>query len=487
MSKISSQAEVTMNVRVVVGRPEPNGKLSIRTERRFKNTATRFMTESICYYLTGSENSYKRGKSRPNYMGLGTMGITKQNNLDTADTADNFSVKTYEPGETTRPWFESTSLGLTTVCGAVNPDERGISTHFWDPEYGWGKDAFEDEPSDEPIYQGELCTALQHAEGDEPYEDIERLPILRADTLSDCPADWDYGSEGYGSEAIFYAYASVEWVHKLLHPDKGPQLDRMGISEFGLYEKNNTDPHGLETMMAGFRVPTPEDIVYVSDGEVVLIEWRVIVRALMPSEGVTVVSEPAPTGIQIVANDVDEKTVDLTAVVRGPAGVRQNVSWEMDDSYTGTTLTATGVRTARLHIAEDDPTDIIYVTASSVVDPWVLCRSVIMTGLIKNLITGITITTESVSALSVQLAATVLGKGTFRDDVTWSMTGQDPEYTTHIDPDTGLITVDFDDPAEYFVVTATSNGDPEVFSVAAVVRIDKTSGSYVISDFTILT
>ena len=66
----------------------------------------------------------------------------------------------------------------------------------------------------------------------------------------------------------------------------GPPLDRMAISEFGLYEKNNTDPHGLHTLLAGFRVPTVNDIVYVNKNEVILVEWRVTVRALMPYEGV---------------------------------------------------------------------------------------------------------------------------------------------------------------------------------------------------------
>lgn len=487
MSKISSQAEVTMNVRVVVGRPEPNGKLSIRTERRFKNTATRFMTESICQYLTGSENSYKRGKSRPNYMGLGTMGITKQNNLDPADTVDNFSVKTHEPGETTRPWFESTSLGLTTVCGAVNPDERGISTHFWDPQYGWGKDAFSDEPSVEPIYQGELCTALSPDE-ESDYDSIERLPILRADVLSDCPADWDYGSEGYGSEAIFYSYASVEWVHRLLHPQNGPQLDRMGISEFGLYEKSNTDPHGLETMMAGFRVPTPEDIVYVSDGEVVLIEWRVIVRALMPYEGVTVVSEPAPTGITLDAELIAERTVRLTGFVRGGPGVRQEITWTLsgNDPAKETTLTTLDSRHAVLYMDEDEAADVLYVTAASVVDPFIICKSAMITGLIRDLITGISIAIESVDESDVQFQANVLGKGTFSNEVTWSLSGADGEHDTYINASTGLLHIDFEETSSTLTVTATS-ADPDISAASAVLRIDKTAGTYTISDFTILT
>lgn len=331
-TKLSSQAEAVLNVRVVVGKPQSDGTLKVKTDRRFKNTATRLMTESICNYLAGAENTYKRGHGRPNYMGIGTMGITKQpTDADAqAEVADNFEDTTYVSGETTRPWFESTSLALTTVCGPVNTDTNGNNLHFWDPSMGWGKDGFTGEPSTKPIFQGELCTNLRHYEDENEenkrvYDDIGRIPILRADVLSDCLADWDYGVDGYSSQVIFYAYASVEWVHNLLKPvykeivtdpatgeettvvhEVGPQLVKMAVSEFGLYEKNSTDPHGPETMLAGFRVPSADDLVYVTDGEVILIEWRVSVRAVMPNEKVGIANEPAPTGLNIYAEYLGE-------------------------------------------------------------------------------------------------------------------------------------------------------------------------------------
>lgn len=307
----SAQSNIALNVRVVVAKPGKNGIESIKSETRFKNTATRLMTDSICAYLTGAENSYKRGKGRPNYMGFGTMGIARQNNLKAATTVDNFADKFPDVGERTRPWFESTSLALTTVTGPVNADKDGVSTHFWNPEWGWGKDAFNNKKVLDPIFQGELCTCMKPGEEDtwrkNGWEEIERIPILRADVLSDCPGDIDYGMDGYNSQAIFYGYASVEWVRKLLHPTNGPQLDEMAISEFGLYEKNNTDPHGLETMLAGFRVPTPEDIVYVQDGEVILVEWRVSVRAIMPYEIVGTDHEggPEPGLLPFTKEDID--------------------------------------------------------------------------------------------------------------------------------------------------------------------------------------
>ena len=513
--KLSSQADATLNVRVVVGKPEKNGTIQIRTDRRFKNTATRLMTESICNYLAGAENTYKRGKGRPNYMGIGTMGIVKQP-LDAgsnAEVADNFSDTVYVEGETTRPWFESTSLALTTVCGAVNIDGDGNNLHFWDPTLGWGKDAFTGEPSDEPIFQGELCTALRSVSDSEPsriYDAIERIPILRADVLSDCPADWDYGVNGYSSQVIFYGYASVEWVHNLLKPTYKeivedpvtrktstvthtiePQLEKMAISEFGLYEKNNTDPHGLETMLAGFRVPTEDDLVYVTDGDVILIEWRVTIRALMPAEGVRVVTEPAPTGIAVLATYQGEtlsgnKKVQLTGVVRGDPGVRQGITWTLDNASevaAGTHLSPDGL----LIVDKNEHLDVLYVSGSSVVDPFITSRTAILTGLIHDFITGITLTTEYILGSEIQFRAAVMGRGTFSQDVTWSFGDQKPDKPTTTISDTGLLQMDLEETAERFQIVATSVDDETMYSVAAVVRIDKTAGTYVISDFTILT
>lgn len=514
-TNLSSQAEAVLNVRVVVGKPQPDGSIRVSTDRRFKNTATRLMTESICNYLSGAENTYKRGHGRPNYMGIGTMGITKQPaNADAkAEVAYNFEDKTYVEGETTRPWFESTSLALTTVCGPVNTDTDGNNLHFWDPSMAWGKDGFTGEPSTEPIFQGELCTNLKHyaeesEEGTRVYDDIERIPILRADVLSDCPADWDYGVDGYSSRVIFYAYASVEWVHNLLKPvykeivkdpttdeetivvhEVGPQLDKMAISEFGLYEKNNTDPHGLETMLAGFRVPSADDLVYVTDGEVILIEWRVTVRAVMPNEGVVITSEPAPTGLNIYGEYMGEnpqldKKVQFTGVVRGPAGVRQGIVWSIDNNseYSSRThIDDNGL----LIVGNDETSAVVYVTGASVVDPFILSKTAVLTGLLKDFVTGINLTTETIDMSNIQFRATVLGRGAFSSGVTWSLQGAESPGTTI--SQSGLLTLDFTETSDKLKITARSTQDHSVYSVAAVVRIDKTAGTYVISDFTILT
>lgn len=516
-TKLSSQAEAVLNVRVVVGKPQPDGSIKVSTDRRFKNTATRLMTESICNYLAGAENTYKRGQGRPNYMGIGTMGITKQptDANAQAEVADNFEDTTYVEGETTRPWFKSTSLALTTVCGPINTDAEGNNLHFWDPSVAWGKNGFTGNSSQEPIFQGELCTNLKHYadEGEENtriYDDIGRIPILRADVLSDCRADWDYGVDGYSSQVIFYAYASVEWVHNLLKPvykeivkdpitgeettivhEIGPQLDKMAVSEFGLYEKNNTDSHGLETMLAGFRVPSADDLVYVTDGEVILIEWRVTVRAIMPNEGVRITGEPAPTGIAVLATYLGEtpsldKQVQVTGIVKGDPGVRQGITWKLDnadEAAAGTHLSANGLLT----VDKNEKLDVLYVSGTSVVDSFITSRTAILTGLLKNFVTGITLTTESITSFDVQFRATVLGRGTFSQNVTWKFGDQKPDKPTTTISSTGLLHMDFEETADKFQIIATSVDDADVFSVAAVVRIDKTSGTYVISDFTILT
>lgn len=507
--KPGSQAKVALNVRVVVGKPAEDG-IMVRIDKKFKNTATRLMTESICNYLAGSENTYKRGKGRPNYMGIGTMGITRQpfGLDDKATVAENFSDTIYIEGETTRPWFESTSLALTTVCGAVNVDDTG-NTHFWDPALGWGKDGFTGQFYPDPIFQGELCTNQKHTDGaDIVYDDIGRIPILRADVLSDCPADWDYGIDGYSSQVVFYGYASVEWVHNLLKPSRkeidpdtqevikvpvGPQLDIMAISEFGLYEKTNTDPHGLETMLAGFRVPSEDDLVYVTDGEVILIEWRVSVRAIMPSEGIGIATEPAPTGIAVYAaylgeNSQQDKLVQMSGVVRGQAGVRQGILWHIDNDASTLSSNTHIDDNGMLVIGSDEQSDVIYVSGSSVVDPFITSKSAITTGLLKDFVTGVSVTTEAIEDTQIQFRATVLGRGTFLQDVTWSFDEHDrPDNPNTTIDNNGLLTFDEDETASHFKIIATSVQDTSVYSIAVVVRTDKTAGTYVISDFTILT
>ena len=521
MSNItSSQAKVALNVRVLVGKPDNHGGICVRLDKRFKNTATRIMTESICNYLAGAENTYKRGHGRPNYMGIGTMGITRQpfGETQTAEVEEDFENRTYIPGESTRPWFESTSLALTNVCGGINTTEAGVSTHFWDPEMGWGKDGFTGDPSDEPIFQGELCTAnvLNVSE----YDSIDRFPILRADVLSDCPADWDYGTDGYCSQVIFYGYASVELVHSLLKPTHavqdeetgeiskipvGPQLDLMAVSEFGLYEKSNTDAHGLETMLAGFRVPTADDIIYVSDGEVILVEWRVSVRALMPYEavGYSPDMDYNPKGIALDAvllgeDEHKNKHIKMSATILPRdigTKVPQLLTWELLNA-SGTTPESSYIvppepgheydSEIELVVGADELDNVLYVTAKCAYDPFIKTRSVILTGLITDYVIGIELSVGTIEANTIQMEHHVLGRGSYSQEVTWLLEGLDTDLDvgTSIDRN-GLITISPEETNNKFSVTATSVVNNEVYAAGAILRTG--GGVYTISDFTILT
>ena len=44
VTSMKSQADITMNVRVIVAKKNQNGQIEVKTEKRFKNTATRLMT-----------------------------------------------------------------------------------------------------------------------------------------------------------------------------------------------------------------------------------------------------------------------------------------------------------------------------------------------------------------------------------------------------------------------------------------------------------
>lgn len=515
-------ADITHNVHVIVGKPLPDGKLQVSTDRLFKNTATRLMTQSIAEFLAGSEHSYNRQHGRPNYMSFGTMGIKKQPNLVTIteenrDTylEEHFTDRVFEnPEDRTRPWYESTSLALTDTCGASDVDSEGYNKHFWDTRYCWGSPT-QHGLNDPPVYQGELCT-----EYDNPYNDyqIVRSPILRADVATDCPQDLEYGKDGYASTVIFYGYASVKWVNDLLEPVEwieetdpdtgkkskraipfGPQLSRMAISEFGLYEKTNKDPHGMYTLFAGFRVPEIKDIVYVSKDEVVLVEWRVTVRALMPNE---VVSATDNTGKRIMGISLDAHVqskipgdpnsyVQMSGTVLGDPGVSQSITWEVTQEHDpSTTIDANGLLT----VTPSETHDAIYVTGSSTINPDVNATVAMLTGLLTDYVYGLAISTDIVDQFNINFTGQVLYKGTVNTTVDWTIESADQGVPlnpgTTISKDaygTAHLVISQQEEVRKIKVIAKSNHNNNIVSAAAVIRIGQTEGAYVISDFTILT
>jgi hypothetical protein len=487
--KIGHDSPMDLNVRIVVAKEDG----TVVRESRFKNTATQRMTDSIALFLAGDTSTYARdtasaprGKWRPNFVSFGTTGIdaqpTQAQGLATVLDRHAFENKCPEPGDRDRPWFYSNSIGAHY-------------DRFWNPCYGWGN---ANNP-DVACFSGELITdntpvsisqwneqeqerVSGTSEEPQPWTTIRRLSILRADVTIDNLADRQVAQDGYGTDVIFYSYASVLWLKQFFEPTYGPAVPRIAISEFGLYELDSNTEVGRNSLLAGFRVPTIEDIIYVDPDEVVLVEWRVSIRALMPYEGVVDTYELTPTGVSVDATEIDEKNVQLHAVVHGPSLIPQSVLWSMTGAEdSGTTLSQTGL----LHIAQHEPASLILVKAASTKVPQIYSVAAVLTGLIKNMVTGVSVSVVSTDVLEIQLQAAVLGRGNITQNVTWTMTGAEDPGTT-IDS-TGLIHIAFEEHAEELTVTATSVDDNQIFSVAAVVLIDKTSGSYTISDFSILT
>lgn len=525
-------AKITHNVHVIVGKPLPDGKLVIRQNKLFKNTATRLMTQSIAEYLAGSEDSYNKRHGRPNFMGFGTMGIKKQNNLYSPGVVSGFADKNPAPEDRTRPWFESTSLGLTDTCGTAATYPDGTNKHFWHPQYGWDDPSYTDQ-----TFQGELCTDPGAVDVNKGWNVIERLPILRTEVASDCPQDLDYGSDGYASSVIFYGYASVDWVNKLLKPTElvtsrlvdpestetkpvGPQLDRMAISEFGLYEKNNTDPHGLHTLFAGFRVPSVDDIVYVSANEVILVEWRVTVRALMPFEAVawdpSIVGRPKGIGLDAIRLPEDEqhnKYIRYNATViplESEYSVPQRVSWSLttpsggtptqsDFIYInndGTPTTNTNSPYIKVKVGAGETEDLLFVNAAYAQDLTIKSKAAIITGLLTDYVFGIELSgiIDDTTANKVNFFSSVKAKGTVTPNVTWRIESGDSGVPlaadTKITPTSGTtaaLTISAQEQVRHILVTCTSAFTTDIYTRAVVIRMGETEGAYVISDFTILT
>lgn len=462
----TDHSPIELNVTVTV--LDENRKLVKRS--KFKNTATQRMTEGIAMFLAGDSATEHRGKWRPNFVSFATTGITKQPfNGNPAEFVDNFEDKNPEPGQRSRPWFYSKSLG-EKLDG------------FWNPEYCWGTK----ENPDEPVFQGELVTAV------ETEYPIRRHPLLRADVTADSSYLRDFGIEGYSSDCILYAYSSVLWNQQFFNTPEGtPKIDRMAISEVGLYEMDSDTRDGQRSLMAGFRVPTVNDVIYVEPGYVVLVEWRITIRALMPYEGVHVAEGIAPTGIAMYIDNnntnLDEGKVQFVAVVRGPEGVSQKVQWLLEGAkQEGTALDENGLLT----IDPTETSNAIYIKAISTVDPNINATSAVLQGKGSGINSAdsasIAVSIESISELSIKLHADVVTTGNYSDKVHWSLC--DSEHPgTHIDENTGEITFDYEETSDKFTVQVTLDDDDRIFAQSAIVRIDKTKGDYVISDFSIMT
>lgn len=263
-----SQSLIDCNVRVIVLDKDKK----VKQDQWLKNTATKRMTNGIVMFLAGDGESYLRGKWRPNYISFGTTGIDRQptqpQGLAYVANPSDFENPNPPEGQRTRPHFFSTNLG-----------ER--SDGFWNPDLGWGTAS---NPND-PVFQGELVTNINTDSSSDNYSKIiHRIPILSANVTTDDSRNREVGKEGLSSDCIFYGYTSVLWGNQFFNPQSGPSIPRIAISEVGLYEQDSFPITGLNTLMAGFRVPSVDKIIYLDPGEVILVEWRVTIRALAPYE-----------------------------------------------------------------------------------------------------------------------------------------------------------------------------------------------------------
>lgn len=480
---IDHAAPIDLNVRIAVY--NEHGEL-VR-DSRYKNTATKRMTTGIALFLAGDQATYENrtlvgqppsglGRWRPNFISFATTGIDRQptsaSGLATVNDPDAFENKNPLPGERTRPWFDSKYLGEH-------------SDGFWKPAYGWGTPAH----PNVACFQGELATALDRTVTEDVGKTtLRRHQILRADVTTDNSWEREMGQEGYSTDCILYGYSSVTWTNQFFKPEHGPELKRIAISEIGLYEMNSDTPTGRPTLMAGFRVPSVDDIIYVSPNYVIMVEWRITIRALMPYEGVVDITEPTPTGISVRVFVIDDHHAQMEALVHGPSLVSQAVTWSLTgQTSSDTTLTQDG----HLTIGELENADALYVRVESTKHPEIYAVSAVIPGIINNVVTGISLTAVSVAERRVQLQATVLGKGTFPEGVSWRLEGQTSTNTrvtpAGVDNRDGIITIGADEEATGIKVIVTSTGDTAIKAAAAILRIDKTTGDYIISDFTILT
>lgn len=431
------------NVTVKVGSLQPDGTIKIRDTRFFRNTGTAFLTTSLVAFLSGSVYDYDKRRGRPNYVGFGTSGIVEQRNFNSAVLESGYSNLNPDPTVRTRPWYDSTSLGQTTL-------ESDFIGYFWNPTYGWGTT----ESPDIPCFQGELCTDNTV---DNP---IHRVPIIDSNITSACPEDLDYGDDGYMSEVRFFAMTPPDWSAPFFNTES-PKLDRIAISEFGLYEQDSTDSCGLYTMLAGFRVPA-DSIVYVTPTDIILVEWLIRIQALMPNQQVkTKPGVPNTYSISLSANSPAAKQIQFSGEVSGDASP---ISWSLSNQTSAQTrVTDTGLVT----LGTDENSEIIYVTGKSELNTAVAATTGIIPDLLDDYISAVRLTVHAIDYQTIQYSATVLGKGEYLDLVNWRLEGNESSNT--ILTQNGLLTISSEESAQTLTVVAVAVGSPTVTASSKVI------------------
>ena len=170
---------------------------------------------------------------------------------------------------------------------------------------------------------------------------------------------------------------------------------------------------------------------------------------------VTVTQPATITGVTVdpaTATVEAGKTQEFTAKVEGTGDVSQDVTWSVEGkNSTSTTISATGLLT----VAAGETAEELTVKATAKGDG-ITYGTATVTVTQPATITGVTVTpaTATVEAGGTQqFTATVRGTGNFREEVTWSVSGNESDDTTI---ENGVLTVAADETAATLTVTATA-------------------------------
>ena len=177
-------------------------------------------------------------------------------------------------------------------------------------------------------------------------------------------------------------------------------------------------------------------------------------RDISATATVTVTQPATITGVTV---DPDTaiveagKTRQFTAKVEGTGDVSQEVTWTVSGSNAGTTISTTGLLT----VATGETAEELTVTATAKGDG-TTSGTATVTVTQPATITGVTVTPTAATVEAggtQQFTATVRGTGNFREEVTWSVSGNESDDTTI---ENGFLTVAADETAATLTVTATA-------------------------------
>ena len=182
---------------------------------------------------------------------------------------------------------------------------------------------------------------------------------------------------------------------------------------------------------------------------------------------VTVTPPATITGVTVDPNTAEVEageTLRFTATVSGTGGVSKEVTWSVSGSNAGTTISEDGVLT----VATGETAETLTVKATAKGDG-ITSGTATVTVTQPATITGVTVDPAAATVeagKTQQFTAKVEGTGNFREEVTWSVSGNESDDTT-ISED-GVLNIAADETAATLTVTATANGDDTKYATATV-------------------